>query len=235
MVSVRDAEKLASEAQELRQELLNDTYFAGVPSLDPAKGRTAVAFHAKDDPAEIRREFFKLLMRHEIEFHAVVRTKAEVMRIASEFRTVHKKYVYDQNQLYDAMAGWLFGDKLHLQDAYSVTFARRGKADRTRALKNALEEARSKHCENNGIVPSASIIVCAASPKDRIELQAADYFLWALQRAYEKQEDRFIRTIWPRVHCVWDYDDKREDKAGVRYTKEKPLDAASILQCRQWI
>ncbi len=29
-------------------------YFAGVPSFDPARGKTAVAFHAKDDVPEVR-------------------------------------------------------------------------------------------------------------------------------------------------------------------------------------
>ncbi|MHB9035102.1 MAG: DUF3800 domain-containing protein [Armatimonadota bacterium] len=231
MVCVRDAERLASEAQELRQELLSDPYFAGVPSLDPAKGRTAVAFHAKDDPAEIRRDFFKLLMRHDVEFHAVVRTKKEVARIVSDFRTLHPNYVFDQNQLYDDLARRLFHDKLHLEDAYSIVFARRWKSDRTKALKHALETARNRHCNANGFRSSAPIKVHAASPKDRIELQAADYFLWALQRAYEKGEDRYVQMMWPQIHCVWDVDDTSEGKAGVRYTKEKPLDAASIQQC----
>ena len=56
MVQVDDADELASDARELRKQILADPYFHGVPSLDPARRRTAVAFHAKDDPPEVRRK-----------------------------------------------------------------------------------------------------------------------------------------------------------------------------------
>ena len=235
MVKVEDAEALAFRAEELRKQILTDPYFRGVPSLNPAKGRTAVAFHAKDDPPEVRRDFFKLLLEHEITFHAVVRDKREVARVVSDFRALHPNYVYKQNQLYDDLAGRLFHDKLHVEDSYSVLFSRRWTSDRTQALHEALEHARDKHCSRSGIAASAPISVHVASSAERIELQAVDYYLWALQRAYERGEDRFLQAVWPQVHCVWDCDDTREDKAGERYTKEKPLDAACILHNRQQI
>jgi hypothetical protein len=229
MVCVRDAEKLATEAQELRERLLADPYFRGVPSMDPEKGRTAAAFHAKDDPSEVRRDFFSLLLQHDIEFHAVVRAKMEAARIVSDFRTLHPDYVYNQNQLYDHLARRLFHGKLRREGAYSIVFARRGMSDRTSALLDALVAAQYGHGEADGIAEHL-IQVQAASPKDRIELQAVDYYLWALQRAYEKGEDRYIRMMWQQVHCVWDYDDTGESKTGVLYTQEKPLTAASILR-----
>jgi len=229
MIQVKDAERLNREATELRQQILADPYFHGVPSLDPAKGRTAIAFHAKDDPAQVRRDFFGLLLRHDITFHAVLRDKREVARIVSDFRTLHPGYVYNQNQLYDDLAKRLFHDKLHQKDAYSIVFARRGNSDRTQALQQALQNAREKHCSAKGIMSAAPINVHAAYPKARIELQAADYYLWALQRLYERGEDRFLQMVWPQVHCVWECRGTGEYKFGVRYTQEKPLDAASIL------
>ena len=30
-------------------------------------------------------------------------------------------------------------------------------------------------------------------------LQAADYFLWALQRLYERREERYVTLLWPAV------------------------------------
>lgn len=228
MVQVKDAARLQTEAEGLRQQILADPYFRSVPSLDPAKRRTATAFHAKDDPPEVRRDFFSLLLRHGIEFHAVVRDKKEVARVVSEFRALHPNYAYKQNQLYDDLARRLFHDKLHIEDSYSVLFSRRWTSDRTQALQQALQHARDKHCLRSGIATAAPIAVYAASSVERIELQAVDYYLWALQRAYERGEDRYLQLVWPQVHCVWDCDDTREDKAGVRYTKEKPLDAACI-------
>lgn len=235
MVQVSDAARLQAEAEGLRQQILADPYFRGVPSMDPAKRRTAVAFHAKDDPPEVRRDFFKLLLRHDITFHAVVRDKRRVAQIVRDSTMLHPNYAYNQNQLYDDLARRLFHDKLHLADAYSVLFARRGHSDRTRALQTALEKARDKHCSIEGVASDAPITVQHAYPVERVELQVADYYLWAVQRAYEKGEDRYLQLVWPQVHCVWDCDDAREDKDGVRYTKEKPLDAACIQQLRQQI
>jgi hypothetical protein len=54
-------------------------------------------------------------------------------------------------------------------------------------------------------------------------LQAVDYFLWALQRFYEKEEDRFWTYVWPKVSNVHDMDDRREDSFGRFYTPQKPL------------
>ena len=45
----------------VRAALLADPYFKGVPSMQPSARRTAICFHAKDDPAEVRREVFKVL------------------------------------------------------------------------------------------------------------------------------------------------------------------------------
>jgi len=62
---------------------------------------------------------------------------------------------------------------------------------------------------------------------ENVGLQAVDYFLWALQRCYERHEDRFVQLIWPKTECVWDCD-SRGDGEGTYYTKEKPLSAAML-------
>ena len=63
VVLLRDPKRLAIELEDLRATLLADPYFAGVPSMQPNKKKTAVAFHAKDDLPEVRREVFALLRR----------------------------------------------------------------------------------------------------------------------------------------------------------------------------
>ena len=64
--------KLHDSLEALRVQLQADTYLAKVPSLQPAQNKTAVAFHAKDDCAEVRREVYKLLMQHELRFFVSV-------------------------------------------------------------------------------------------------------------------------------------------------------------------
>ena len=54
-------------------------------------------------------------------------------------------------------------------------------------------------------------------------MQVVDYFLWALQRFYERGEDRYLNFVWPKTVVVHDMDDNREAAHGVFYTKSRPL------------
>ncbi len=67
-----------------------------------------------------------------------------------------------------------------------------------------------------------------AYPPEQPALQAVDYFLWALQRTYEKREDRFIELLWPQCSLIVDVDDTREAEYGVYYSKKRPLRATAL-------
>jgi hypothetical protein len=47
--------------------------------------------------------------------------------------------------------------------------------------------------------------------------------LWALQRLYERGEDRYWEYIFEKVSLVHDVDDTRENQYGAFYTKKNPL------------
>lgn len=79
VADVADPETVSAELKSLHQTLIADPYFKDVPSFDPARGKTAIAFHAKDDLPEVRREVFKVLLNHEIRFYAVVRDKRVIL------------------------------------------------------------------------------------------------------------------------------------------------------------
>ena len=222
-LDIAEPAKLACELLELRTRLLADPYFRGVPSMQPEQCKTAVAFHAKDDVPEVRREVFRLLASHILEFYAVVRDK----RVITDLVLAHNKrqptYRYHPNQLYDRCVSQLFKERLHKADGYTIHFARRGKSDRTHALKKALEAARNDFRKRWEITSAAPIEIVPSNPSEVVCLQAVDYFLWALQRFYEKGEDRFLNLIWPQTKLVIDCDDLREKNYGVYYTQSKPL------------
>lgn len=67
-LEVRDPSALAEDLNALRRRLLADPYFRGVPSMQPERRKTALAFHAKDDLPEVRREVYQLLLRHDVKF-----------------------------------------------------------------------------------------------------------------------------------------------------------------------
>ena len=107
-------------------------------------------------------------------------------------------------------------------------FTKRGKADRTAALRQALETTRSRFAEQQKLISNASLQVSEAPPKEQAGLQAVDYFVWALQRLYERHEERYVSYLWRAFRLVQDVDDRRQAGYGMYYTQKKPLNAAAL-------
>ena len=228
LLDILDPVSLERDMKALRERLLADPYFRDVPSMKPEAKKTALAFHAKDDLPEVRRDIFSLLMQHELRFFAVVRDKGKLLEYVRQRNEVDAGYRYHPNELYDYRVHHLFRDRLHEDDAYNIYFAKRGKSDHTRALSGALQAARRRFTEKWGIASIAPIKVVAGKPNEIAGLQAADYFLWALQRIYERKEDRYVRLLWPAFCLVRDLDDTRLQSYGEYYTRKKPLTIAAI-------
>ncbi|MEP3479080.1 MAG: DUF3800 domain-containing protein [Fuerstiella sp.] len=227
VADIADPQTVATELEELRERLLADAYFAGVPSFDPARRKTAIMFHAKDDLPEVRREVFALLARHEIRFHAVVRDKQVILDKVIEHQKSKATYKYHANQLYDRCVSRLFRDRLHKDDGYQIHFAKRGSSDRTESLQKALDAARQGFRQKWGVAATAPIEIKAGQPADVVCLQVVDYYLWAIQRLYERGEDRFLKLVWDQAGLVYDVDDTSEKPYGVFYTRDNPLTAES--------
>jgi hypothetical protein len=117
---------------------------------------------------------------------------------------------------------------LHQEDIYEIYFAKRGKADRTDALRGALEAARKRFNEKWNIASKATIHVVATTPSAQPGLQAVDYYNWALQRFYERREERYMEYLWSSFRLVMDIDDLHQQRYGAYYTKRKPLTLAAL-------
>ena len=229
LVRITDIETMKIDLEKLRLELVNNTYFKDVPSLQQSQRKTALYFHAKDDIQEVRYEVFKLLSKHDFEFHAVIRNKRIVAKMIEDFRKNQPQYKYNPNSFYDQMVRFLTNDKLHIQKDCKVVFARRGHTDRTKALLDALIYTRDVWCRKNKITHNNSNInVIASSPNENIGLQVVDYMLWALQRCYEKREDRYIQAMWSKVGHIWDSDDTRRSENGEKYTKGRIIESCIL-------
>jgi hypothetical protein len=222
-LEVGDLAAVAEALANLRNQLLADPYFNSVPSMRVEEGKTAVAFHAKDDLAEIRDRVFHLLAVHDLRFSAVVRDKMRLVEQVQARNQAEPKYRYSENEIYDELVSQLFKTGFHQADHFALLFASRGKKNRTAALRQAIQKADQIYEQNLGIKPKHTMNVASSSPKQHAGLQAVDYFLWALQRFYEKGEDRFWRFVWPKVRVVHDLDDTREHSFGTIYTPQKPL------------
>ncbi len=129
------------------------------------------------------------------------------------------EYRYRPNELYDLTVRMLFKQHLHTHERYSITFARRGRSDRTNILRQELEETRLQFLQEQSITHDPEITVLPLYSWQSAGLQVADYCLWALQRCYERHEARFIHALWKKVSFIHDVDDPNKEDG--RYLSRK--------------
>lgn len=229
LLDVPDPIVLKATFDNLRSKLRNDRRFATVPSMQPDRKKTAVLFHAKDDLPDVRDEVFEALKNTAgLRYFAVVTDKRRVLS-AVEYRSQRDlNYRYNPNELYDGLVSRLFKDRLHQDKSYEIMFSKRGRSDRTVALRNALNKARGRFAKKWGILSDAPIHVTANIPQYSAGLQAVDYFTWALQRLYERGEDRHLSALKSQFSLVHDIDDISIAKYGVYYTQRNQLSAGAI-------
>ncbi len=225
---------LRRDLEALRASLLSDPYFAEVPSMRPESRKTAVAFHAKDDLPEVRWKVFETLRAHDLKFIAVVRDKRQVAAEVAKRTRERGGPRYNPNDLYDSMITRLLRDCLHKGSRIHIHVAIRGNRARTEAFKAAIARARANFHKKWGIEGEADIKIISSRPPDFVGLQAVDYFLWSLQRAYERGEYRFLKLMWPQFRLVMDIDDTRDKVYGAYYNQAKPL-GPQVLEGRRGI
>jgi len=228
LLDVSIPKQLNLDLANLRTSLLADSYLQSVPSMQPQARKTAVAFHAKDDCVEVRREVFRTLMSHELKFFALVRDKHVIVKKVQTQNRLKPEYKYHPNQLYDKCVSRLFRDRLHKDSSYAVTFSMRGNKPRTKSLEASLEQARSNFRRKYGATSIAPIEIIPSTPAESGGLQAVDYFLWALQRLFERGEDRYWNYVSNKVSLVHDVDDGRSNSYGEYYSRQRPLTCENL-------
>lgn len=207
-LEVDDLAALDTALAALRARLLADPLLNTVPSMQPTAGKTALFFHAKDDVPEVRHAVFTLLREHSVRFSAVVKDKKALL---VEFQQQHAqdpavRYRADGHGLYDQLIARLFERFGAFGAAREVTFAVRGNKERTAALKGVLDEIDNGFTSAFGFAPHGQTAVHSSFPHKSAGLQACDYLLWALQRFYERGEERHLGALWPQFTRVLDLD-----------------------------
>ncbi|MBX9943668.1 MAG: DUF3800 domain-containing protein [Reyranella sp.] len=218
-LQVEDPAALTVELDALRGICAADERLQIIPSFK----KTQQAFHAKDDADVVRARVFEVLARHDLRFFAVIADKRAHLNFIREQNERGTIYRYGANSLYDSMVPRLFRDRLHKADVIAVRFAKRGHRDRTTALQRAIDKARRRFERKWQKENDATIFVEAADPHRHAGLQAADYFLWALQRMYERGQDRYWELVRHRASLIVDADDRADRGYGEHYGKGGPV------------
>lgn len=212
----------------LRADLLADPYFKGVPSMQPKAGKTATCFHACKDLSEVRYHVFKLLPRIKAEVFVSIRRKGVMAeRILASKATFRSSRIEDI--VYDDLVKRLFRDRLHLADENRIVFARKGKSARSHALGQAITRAKANFERAHGKPSNRPTRIISTFPREFVGLQLVDYYLWALQRLYERGEERFFNLLSDRYKLIMDLDDRRNKDYGEYYSASNPLTQKKIL------
>ncbi len=213
--------------KELRDELLADPYFQSVPSMQAQARKTALAFHASKDLPEVRRDMFARLPILKAKVQVAIRRKDELAK--------HAQLVFSRQQqkwraadVYDDLVARLFKTLLHKATRNRIVFAKHAKWGRREAMGRAIQKARMNFEGTYGIESRKPTEILCASPSKHGGLQVVDYYLWAIQRMYERGEDRYFNLLRPGYRLIMDLDDERNRGYGEWYTDDNPLTLARI-------
>jgi hypothetical protein len=220
--------------EEFRNSLLADEKLSQLPGMRLEDKLSAEKFHATDDHPIIRRKVYEFLGTIKgLRFNCVLKDKMAVHKYVIQRQSIEPSYSYTQTELYDHCVRRLFRDKLHRYSEYDITFARWNKAERRRELTAALIRAKEKFFEKHGVRVDNRISIQSCLPKDVVGLQIADYFLWAVQRLYEREDDSYFSHIAKKYRLIMDVDDTRKSSYGCYYTTNFLPTPESIRERKQ--
>jgi hypothetical protein len=115
VAQIANPKQVACELNSLRSSLMTHPRYKSIPSMQPEARKTAIAFHAKDDYAEIREKVFELIQSFDIKVFVAIRSKVEIADAAkADFKSLGKKL--QQNAIYDDLIKRLFKNLLHKAD-----------------------------------------------------------------------------------------------------------------------
>lgn len=106
-----------------------------------------------------------------------------------------------------------------------------GNVVRQDTMQEAVNDAIDAFYQQSNIENSSEIRIMIQQSSNEPMLQAADYVLWTIQRAYERGEFRYYNFLKDKieiVHDVFDLKDEQETKKGVVYTPNNPIEAKKI-------
>lgn len=215
-----------NKLEDLRKALLTDNRYQNIPSMQPEAQKTALYFHAKNDHSDIRQQVFNLLPSLGAKVQVAIRRKYELAIAAQLLKRQGDKL--QPSSVYDDLVTRLFKNMLHQGDENKIIFARLGKSERREAIANAIRKAKDNFERrwSKGYDRPTTIDVKKSSSE--IGLQVIDYYLWALQRLYERNDDSFFLPMAHNYSLIMDLDDKRRFPYGEWYSKSNPLTLPKI-------
>lgn len=218
-LETQDPTSCRRKLKELHDRLQADEYLADIPSMHS----TNKSFHANKDCQEVRAEVFKLLKTLDIKFYCIVaRKKVDLFR---------SKFNLKDKELYKYLVTQLMKNRLHQYKEIDLYFSSMGNVVRQDAMEDAINAAIELFHQRWGYENQSNIRVFIQQNSEELLLQAADYLLWTIQRAYERGEFRYYNYIKEKITLVYDIFNSRaynNKERSTFYTQKNPLEAKKI-------
>lgn len=199
----------------IRSNIKNDSYLIPIPSVS----KSIKHFHAKDDCPEVREKVFKAILQMNIRCYIIVARKNSLM--------FKKKFNGETSRFYEYMVEKLFENRLHLYSAIDIYFSKMGNIVREENMGRALQKAKCLFQEKWGKDNLNTIRLFIQEPSHIAPLQVIDYLLWAVNRAYERNDMRFYDFIRDKIIFLLDIFDT-EKYPNNFYNAKNPFDIKKI-------
>ncbi|MCQ2227948.1 MAG: DUF3800 domain-containing protein [Bacteroidales bacterium] len=204
---------------QLHEKIKNDDYLADIPSINS----TNKSFHANKDCQEVRSEVFRLLKKIDFKFYCIVARKDEDI-----FR---RMFDLKDKKIYKYLVSKLLENRLHLYKDIDIYFSAMGNVVRQDTMQEAVNNAISTFINKWNYDNSSTIRILIQQNSEEPLLQAADYVLWTIQRAYERGEFRYYNYLKDKIALVHDIFDTRYYHTKGQsnyYTPNNQLEAKKI-------
>lgn len=190
-------EPIREEILSLQNEIINEDYYKGIPSIIKKIEKGGYFFHAKDDIPEVREKFFRYINSLNCSFEAVVGRK-----LPDLYETKHQgKEVW----FYADLLSHLLKNKLSKHDKLVLNIASRGKSTKNSNLNLALQKAQERFSKTNpNREINTKVVFNVMEQTDDPLLNIADYFCWSIQNVFEKGNLRYYNFLQDKISRVID-------------------------------
>jgi len=218
-------ESIRNSIIELQNEVVEDEYYQGVPSIKKKVSKGGYFFHAKDDIPEIREKFFRFIKTLNCSFEAVVARKLPDI--------YQKKHKNNEAWFYADMLSHLLKNKFESHEKLVLNIANRGKSTKNHNLELAISKAKERFVQNRpGRRMKTKIVFNVLEQSKEPLLNVSDYFCWSIQNVFERGNPRYYDFLKDQISTVIDlYDFNSYGKEGWPnyYSKDNPLTAQNKL------
>ncbi len=138
-------------------------------------------------------------------------------------RFYRSRFDFKDTAIYKYAVEHLLENRLHLYSDIDCYFSSLGNVVRKDTMQSAIKSAIGRFKAKWNKENSSSIRIFIQQSKERPLLQASDYVLWTIQRAYEKGDFRYYNYLKDKINLVHDILDTRRHSSNY-YTPKNPLD-----------